>query len=55
MENPIHWSDEVRALDKAISEALKELDSGIIGVSLPQNVYNKLLATGFEIVKRDGR
>ncbi len=53
LEDYVFWSDEIKALNEAISEALKELDSGAFGLSLPQNVYNKLKAKGFTIKKEN--
>lgn len=53
MENPATWTDEVKALSESIAEALREIDNGVIGLSLPQSVYNKLMERGFKVVKID--
>ncbi len=52
MENPASWNDAVRAIAIAISEYEKTIGKRMCGASLPQRIYNKLIAEGFTITKK---
>ncbi|MDP3726342.1 MAG: hypothetical protein Q8R36_04060 [bacterium] len=52
MENPATWNEVVKIIDRAIQEHGEDVRNEVCGLSLPQTIYNKLLAEGFTISKK---